>query len=102
DPLGVGPGKLNGAHGGGIGRLDQDGNFDASFVSPFAPDSSINRVTLQADGKVLVGGSFRLAGSQDERQFARLAADGSLDAAFVPPTGSGVQMGGAIAMESDG
>jgi uncharacterized delta-60 repeat protein len=86
--------KLNSARRGGIGRLLADGTTDTTFTSPFDAESFVNRLALQADGKVIVGGSFRLIGSpRPELYFARLNVDGTLDGGFHPPNGGAVQLG---------
>src|SRR6185436_10691328 len=79
------PTHLNSARLGGIGRLLPNGATDATFTSPFDAESTVYDIVLQPDGKVLVGGSFRLIGSNETRDFARLNADGTLDAGFVRP-----------------
>jgi uncharacterized delta-60 repeat protein len=79
------PTHLNSARLGGIGRLHPNGATDATFTSPFDAESTVYDIVLQPDGKVLVGGSFRLIGSNQTRQFARLNPDGTLDAGFVRP-----------------
>ncbi len=69
----VGNLRLNGTNC-AIARLSSDGNPDPSFQiipAPFSPSC----VAVQADGKILVGGSSALA---------RLNSDGSRDACFNP------------------
>ena len=96
--------KLNSARRGGIGRLNADGTTDTTFTSPFDAESHIFGIALQADGKVILGGSVRLIGSQDVIEFARLNANGTLDTGFVPPNEPGVHLGssGGIAIQPDG
>jgi uncharacterized delta-60 repeat protein len=79
------PSHLNAARLGGIGRLNPNGSTDATFTSPFDANATVFGIVLQPDGKVIVGGSFRLIGSQQTMEFARLNADGTLDAGFVLP-----------------
>ena len=53
---------------------------DANFTGAFVKTS-----VLQPDGKMLVGGSFTVAGGLARKNIARLNADGSVDATFNPP-----------------
>ena len=75
----------------GTARLNADGSLDASFVpGSLAPGYHyINVVTIQSDGKVLIGGSFSSVGGIARNGIARLNADGSLDPGFNPPAAIG-------------
>ncbi|MBV9787080.1 MAG: hypothetical protein JOZ51_02820 [Chloroflexi bacterium] len=66
----------------GIARLNVDGSLDLTFI-PDLQYSSIQAMALQADGKLLIGGSFS-TNSMGRSALARLNADGSLDASFAP------------------
>ena len=69
-----------------LARLNSNGTFDASFKDPNANFGgnfySINRILIQPDGKVLVGGQFDTVGRQPRKMVVRLLSDGSLD---LPP-----------------
>ena len=69
-----------------LGRLKADGSLDASF-DPGANDPVFG-VTLQADGKILVGGQFTMldggTGTTTRNHVGRINFDGSLDASFNP------------------
>ena len=95
--------KLNSARRGGIGRMFADGTTDPAFTSPFDDESVVYGLALQTNGKILVGGSFRLIGSHEAMDFARLNADGTLDGGFNPPSGGGVHLGNnqAFAIQPD-
>ena len=73
-----------------IGRLEADGKGDETFRRMESTSQTAGTVfvlALQADGKVLVGGTFReLAGSR-RHGLARLNRDGTLDPTFEPGTG---------------
>jgi uncharacterized delta-60 repeat protein len=56
-------------------------------------------LAVQADGKVLVGGSFGTLGGQPRSYIGRLYADGTLDQAFAPDAGNKVW---ALAVQTDG
>jgi uncharacterized delta-60 repeat protein len=47
-------------------------------------NGSVESLVVQADGKILIGGEFRLVGNQPRTNVARLNPDGSLDTNFVP------------------
>jgi uncharacterized delta-60 repeat protein len=56
-----------------VARLNLDGTVDTTF-DPNAPDG-VSTVGIQADGKILIGGSFANVGGQSRNLFARLAND---------------------------
>ncbi len=56
-----------------VARLNSDGTVDPAFDP--APSDWVATVALQADGKILVGGSFDSIGGQSRHLFARLAND---------------------------
>ncbi len=91
---------LNAHRTAGIGRLNPDGSTDTSFTSPFDPGfSNVFAIAVQGDGKILVGGSFRLQGSTTQINLVRLNSNGSLDATFTCSPNDHVQ---AIIIQSDG
>ena len=70
-----------------IARLNADGSLDNTFDPEDWPDASLTAVALQADGKIVIAGSFTHIGDTARPGFARLNADGSLDATFDPGDG---------------
>ena len=91
-------------------RLNSDGTLDTAFcvnaVDGGKFGSAINAVTVQSDGKILVGGaSTNYAGTANRNRIVRLNSDGTLDTVFTdnastPPKGSGLC--NAMVMQSDG
>ena len=84
-----------------IGRLESNGSLDASF------DPGANRrvlsVVAQADGRILLGGSFDLlggggSGATTRFGIGRLFADGSLDPTFNPGANGEIR---TIAVQTD-
>ena len=78
-------------------RVNTDGSADTSFNPPPLTDNSggdapgsVEAIALQADGKIIVAGSFRITGLSLEAPIVRLNADGSLDASFFASGASGV------------
>jgi len=69
-----------------IARLNPNGSLDTSFHvgSGFTglSGAKVNCITIQSDGKILVGGSFTYYNGVPLLRFARLNANGSLDLTF--------------------
>lgn len=88
----------------GIARLNSDGSLDTGFaLTGNGLDGEVSAITLQPDGKVILGGSFSSYDGTMPRPFvARLNADGSLDTSFAP-TGTGLSnFVYALALQTDG
>jgi len=75
------------------------GSPDKNFAAGSGADDSIRCLTLQPDGKILVGGLFSEVNSISSRRIARLNADGTVDAGFVSSLPGRVY---AIAVQPDG
>ena len=81
----------------GLARLNADGTVDPSFnagalccgggLDAAALSAPVSALTIQRDGKILIGGSFSEVGGVARQGLARLMSDGSLDPAFDPGTG---------------
>jgi uncharacterized delta-60 repeat protein len=75
---------LGGGHGSTprayIGRLHRDGSVDTTF-NAFA-NAVVNVVTIQPDGKLLVGGDFTSFAGYTYHRLGRLHPNGSLDLGF--------------------
>ena len=79
-------------------------NAQAPAVDAFDPgaNNAIHAIALQpADGKILLAGYFNQIGGQPRTGFARLRADGTLDAAFNPDFGSSIDTS-ALLVQTDG
>ncbi|RZL15353.1 MAG: hypothetical protein EOO89_13415, partial [Pedobacter sp.] len=76
-----------------IARLNTDGTIDLSFVSGTGADNFISSTLIQADGKIIIGGSFHNYNNISRKAVARLLPDGSLDPSF----NSGAGITGIIA-----
>lgn len=93
--------QFNGATIGYFARLTSTGALDATFNvggSGFNATGA-SSVTLQADGKILVGGGFTQYNGTARSHFARLNSNGSLDMAYAPTFNDGAY---AIVLQPDG
>ncbi len=65
-----------------IARLNTDGSIDAGFVSGSGFDGDVYSLSLQADGKILVGGQFTTYNGVSSGTLTRLNVGGTRDASF--------------------
>jgi uncharacterized delta-60 repeat protein len=84
-----------------IARLNADGSFDSTFNMGTGFNGSVSVVTMQSDGKVLVGGSFTAYQGTTRNRLARLNVDGSFDTSFDIGTGFNSTVN-AVVLQSDG
>jgi len=68
-------------------RLNTNGSIDTSFISTTGFNSTAETITIQSDGKILVGGNFITYQGISYNRIIRLNADGSIDTSFVVGTG---------------
>ncbi len=61
---------------------DPPGSLDASFNALAGGNDAVNTLVLQPDGRILVGGAFRMMNRVSRTRVARLLNDGSLDETF--------------------
>ena len=78
----LGPGGMGITTRNFIGRLNPDGSIDTTF-NPGA-DGQVEVLVIQADGKILVGGSFTTLAGAARSRIGRLNSDGSIDSSFDP------------------
>jgi uncharacterized delta-60 repeat protein/uncharacterized repeat protein (TIGR01451 family) len=71
-----------------IARLNTNGSLDTSFNPGSGADDIVDRITLQPDGKILIGGWFSGFNGTGRSRIARLNTNGSLDATFNPGIGT--------------
>ena len=70
-----------------IARLNIDGTLDPTFNSDIGANGSIKTITIQSDGKIIIGGNFTSYNGTARNRIARLNTDGTLDTSFNPGTG---------------
>ena len=81
-----------------IGRLNPDGTLDIASI--LGPTGSVEALAIQADGKIVVGGSFRTLGGGARKIHRPVeTADGTLDTGFDPGADNFVL---ALAVQADG
>jgi uncharacterized delta-60 repeat protein len=72
-----------------IAGLNSNGSIDSGFNPGTGADSTVSALTLQTDGKIIIGGYFTSYNGKARNRIARLNADGSLDTTgFNPGTGA--------------
>jgi uncharacterized delta-60 repeat protein len=71
-----------------IARFNVDGSLDTSFRQGTGPNNTIYAMSLQSQGKIIIGGDFTSFNNTNRSRLARLNTDGSLDLAFNPGTGA--------------
>ncbi len=87
---------------GALVRLNPDGTADGTFsIGTGTTSGVVNTVLVQADGRIVVGGSFSNFSGQ-AGSLARLNANGSLDATFGIGTGTNTGSVSTLAQQPDG
>ena len=84
---------VNGVPRAGVARLSANGAVDTvGFVSfnPGVGGGSVNSLAIQADGAILIAGSFTLVNGVSHSGIARLGADGANDIGFNPVANAAV------------
>ncbi len=86
-----------------LARLNTEGSLDTGFVTTGSGlNAAVYAIALQADGQILVGGSFTQYNGAAVPYLTRLNTDGTLDPSF-SQTGTGLSsVVTAIAVQSDG
>jgi len=70
-----------------ITRFNSDGTRDTGFTSGTGFERTVYTITLQSDGKILVGGNFRSYNGVTQNRITRLNTDGTRDTGFTTGTG---------------
>lgn len=83
-----------------IVRLHPDGSLDLAYATGSGANNAVTALTLQPDGKALIGGWFTSCHDVPLNRLARLDVDGSLDGSFNPGTGANNAIY-AIALQPD-
>ncbi|MBI5802424.1 MAG: immunoglobulin domain-containing protein [Verrucomicrobia bacterium] len=70
-----------------IARLNADGSLDTTFLPGLGPDQLVRSIKVQADGNILVCGSFSTFNGLPRLGMVRLLPNGSVDTSFNIGTG---------------
>lgn len=73
---------FNGAAKKGFVRLNSNGTIDNYFYIGVGPNSNVNSIHIQTDGKILVGGLFSTFNNTAYKNLVRLLSGGSIDTSF--------------------
>ncbi len=71
-----------------IVRLTENGSIDPFFNSGVGANSTISKIIIQPDGKILLAGAFTTYDTTHVNGLVRLTSNGSMDQTFVPETNS--------------
>lgn len=82
--------------------LSQPCSLDLDFNPALDTNAQVYVVTLQPNGQILIGGSFKSVGNVPLANVARLNPDGSLDGTFDPGVAADVGYVTAMALQPDG
>ena len=94
--------NVNGTARNRIARLNTDGSLDTGFLVGAGADSTVRKIAIQSDGRILLGGTFANIDGTARNGIARLGATGGLDNSFL---GSGNGANGPVstlALQSGG
>lgn len=93
--------SYNGISRNNIVRINIDGTIDASFNPGTGTDSLVQKIAIQNDGKIILGGGFSSFNNVSKLGLVRLNINGSLDTTF--NSGSGLNGGVmSISIQNDG
>ncbi|MDB5269610.1 MAG: hypothetical protein JWP58_2650 [Hymenobacter sp.] len=84
-----------------VARLTTTGALDASFISLVPMSGAVRVLTIQPNGRVLLGGNFFMSSTPTRNNLARVLADGQLDATFGATANTNSQVR-AVAVQPDG
>ena len=93
----------NGSSANGFVKLNTDGTIDNTFsVGAGFDQDAIRTISVQNDGKILVGGIFTSYNGEQTESIVRLNGDGTLDNTFNPPITLNVESIISIKVQPDG
>ena len=93
--------SYNGTSKNRIARLNTNGTLEAAFNTVGGAQNIIRTISLQTDGKIIIGGTFTAYSGTGRNRLARLNTNGSLDNTFVVGTGLNSTVF-ATSIQSDG
>jgi uncharacterized delta-60 repeat protein len=87
-----------------LARLNANGSLDTAFNAQIGPNPApiVSSLAVQADQKILVGGSFTMVAGQSRTNIARLNPNGDLDLDFNPGVAGSSATVYCLAVQADG
>lgn len=82
-------------------RLNTDGTKDSSFITGNAFNSYILSISLQNNGKIIIGGAFTVYNGETENRLVRLNVDGTKDTSFTTGTGFETAVYCSLSVQND-
>lgn len=82
-------------------RLNTDGTIDSTFNVGTGVNNSVYTISIQSDGKIIIGGNFTSYNGTSKSHIARLNTDGTLDNSFNIGSGANSAVR-AISIQNDG
>lgn len=70
-----------------LARINSNGTIDSSFDVGEGPSNGVDKIAIQANGRILIGGNFFLFDETERLGLARLNGNGTLDTSFEPARG---------------
>lgn len=99
--IGGGFNYYNSVQVGRIARIDEHGLMQGGFLTGLNFNATVKKLAIQADGKIIVSGSFTTYNAVPRAGLCRLNEDGTLDNSFNPGTGVNADIE-TIAIQDDG
>ena len=84
-----------------IARLNPNGTLDTTFNPGTGANVIINAISIQSDGKIIIGGTFTSYNGTAINNIARLNSDGTLDTTFNVGSGANTTVE-SISIQNDG
>jgi uncharacterized delta-60 repeat protein len=99
--LGGGFTNVGGAARDGMARIGWTGANDSTFANPQLTGGWVNAISVQRDGKYIVGGDFTSAGGTGQAKLVRIQTNGTVDGSFAPTFSAGGGIS-AVTIQPDG
>ncbi|MBK6369735.1 MAG: delta-60 repeat domain-containing protein [Flavobacteriales bacterium] len=84
---------------GRIARLNSNGSLDATFNTGTGANGAIDEISIQPDGKIVLGGSYTVFNGTGPPYLVRVNTNGTFDTGFAPAGDGGIS---SIALRADG
>ncbi|BCY27811.1 T9SS type A sorting domain-containing protein [Flavobacterium okayamense] len=74
--------NFNGFNTNTLVKLNEDGTVDNSLVIQYLPDSTVTKIAIQNDGKIILGGYFTNFNNYNSNKLIRINSNGTVDTSF--------------------